>query len=189
MNRADFKQPAQKSILLAKLGTLPELSGIVTELAKLLPDTRLLGIGAEGVSPSPHLEVVAHERQLVLGAFDAWWDEQLYVDPDLYVRLLPKESQLLRTVERVVRHDVFQVDKPSFPTEPFRDTFEGSASNSLPLLPRSSTVSVFGLLLRAPRGHGESGAVARVDSSHHSAVRDDPGQFGTPRVHVRTSQH
>ena len=125
MNQANFKQPAQKSILLAKLGTLPELSGIVTELAKLLPDTRLLGIGAEGVSPSPHLEVVAHERQLVLGSFDAWWDEQLYVDPDLYVRLLPKESQLLRTVERVVRHDVFQVDKPSFPTEPFRDTFEG----------------------------------------------------------------
>jgi hypothetical protein len=125
MNQTDSKHPSQKSILLAKLGTLPELSNIVTELAQLLPDTRLLGIGAEGVSASAHLEVVAHERQLVLGAFDAWWNEQLYVDPDLYVKLLPKESQLLRTIERVVRHDVFQVDKPSFPTEPFRDTFEG----------------------------------------------------------------
>jgi len=119
------KQPKQKSILLAKLGTLPELSTLVTELAELLPGVRLLGIDAEGVVPSPQLEVVAHERQLVLGAYDAWWKEQLYVDPDLYVRLLPKESQLLRTIERVVRHDVFQVDKPAFPTEPFRDTFDG----------------------------------------------------------------
>lgn len=125
MNQINSPQPRKKSILLAKLGTLPELSTMVTELAQLLPDTRLLGIDAEGVSPSPHLEVVAHERQLVLGAFNAWWNQQLYVDPDLYVRLLPKESQLLRTIERVVRHDVFQVDKPSFPTEPFRDTFEG----------------------------------------------------------------
>jgi hypothetical protein len=125
MNQTESKHPKQKAILLAKLGTLPELSNIVTELAQLLPGTRLLGIGAEGVSASPQLEVIAHERQLVLGAFDAWWKEQLYVDPDLYVKLLPRESQLLRTIERVVRHDVFQVDKPTFPTEPFRDTFDG----------------------------------------------------------------
>lgn len=118
-------QPKQKSILLAKLGTLPELSTIVTELGELIPDARLLGIGVKDVIPSPHLEIVAHERQLILGTYDAWWDEQLFVDPDLYVKLLPKESQLLRTIERIVRYDVFEVETPSFPVEPFRDTYQG----------------------------------------------------------------
>ena len=118
-------QPKQKAILLAKLGTQPELCGLVPRLAELLPDTKLLGIGVAGIEDSPHLKVVAHERQLVLGAFDSWWNHKLFVDPDLYVKLQPKESQLLRMVERVARHDVFQVDTPTFPVEPFSDSFDG----------------------------------------------------------------
>jgi len=116
---------SRPSIFLAKLGTQPELAGLVPRLAELLPETRLLGIGVKGVDDSPHLKIVAHERQVVLGAFDPWWSEQLFVDPDLYVKIQPRESQLLRMVERVARHDVFQVDTPSFPTEPFSDSFDG----------------------------------------------------------------
>jgi len=116
---------SRPSIFLAKLGTQPELAGLVPRLAELLPETRLLGIGVKGVDDSPHLKIVAHERQVVLGAFDPWWSDQLFVDPDLYVKIQPRESQLLRMVERVARHDVFQVDTPSFPTEPFSDSFDG----------------------------------------------------------------
>jgi len=118
-------QANRKSILLAKLGTQPELQGLVPRLAELLPDVKLLGIGVAGVEESPHLKVVAYERQLVLGAFDEWWNHGLFVDPDLYVRIQPRESQLLRMAERVVRHDVFQVDTPKFPVEAFTDSFEG----------------------------------------------------------------
>lgn len=125
MVELDNQAESQQSILLAKLGTQPELSGIVDKLSELLPGKRLLGIQVAGVADSPNLTVVAHERQLVLGAFPDWWNRQLYVDPDLYVRLQGRESQLLRMVERVARHDVFQVDQPSFPAESFSDGFDG----------------------------------------------------------------
>ena len=116
---------SQESILLAKLGTQPELSGIVDKLSELMPSKRFLGIQVAGVAASTNLQVIAHERQLVLGAFPDWWNRQLYVDPDLYVRLQGRESQLLRMAERVARHDVFQVDQPAFPAESFNDGVDG----------------------------------------------------------------
>ena len=116
---------SQDSILLVKLGTQPELSGIVDKLSELLPGKRFLGIQVAGVANSSNLHIVAHERQLVLGAFPDWWNRQLYVDPELYVRLQAREGQLLRMADRVARHDVFQVDHPSFPAERFSDAFDG----------------------------------------------------------------
>jgi len=116
-----------ESIFLSKLGTERELSPIVTRLAQILPDVRLLGIGVNGVPTSPHLEEVAHERQLTLGAFPEWWNRQLFVDPELYIKIQFRESRLLRMAERLTRHDAFETDRPLFPAEEFDSSFDNRA--------------------------------------------------------------
>ena len=113
------------SLLLAKLGTQPEIREVVDQIARLLPGTQLLGIQSS-FAPLPESVIpIAREETLLLGAFDDWWAQQLYVDPMLYVKLLPRESQLLRMAERVAIHDLYELEHPRFPAEKFTDDFDG----------------------------------------------------------------
>ena len=110
---------------MVKIGTHPKLTEIIPRLQQLLPRTKLCGIGVPGTPVPENLEVVANEDQLLLGAFDDWWQRQLFVDPDLYSKVLPYEGQLLRMTQRVIDHDVFSIKRPNFPTEKDFKSFEG----------------------------------------------------------------
>ena len=121
----DIKDHPGGAILLVKIGTHPKLTAIIPRLQQLLPQTKLCGIAVPGTPVAEDLEVVANEDQLLLGAFDDWWQRQLFVDPDLYSKVLPYEGQLLRMTQRVIDHDVFSIKKPNFPTEKDFKSFEG----------------------------------------------------------------
>lgn len=114
------------SILFVKLGTHPELSTIAREVTKLTTGIRVIGIGTDETTPSDIGEMIAHERDVTLGAFDAWWDRQLFVDPELYLKVVGREGQLLRMAERVARHDIYEVRPPGFPVARFSHDVDGS---------------------------------------------------------------
>lgn len=113
------------AILLVKIGTHPKLSNIIPQLQQLLPHTKFFGIGTSDAPVFDNFELVAHEDELLLGAFDDWWQRQLFVEPDLYLKVLPHESRLLRMTQRVVDHDQFALRSPSFPTGDDFGSFEG----------------------------------------------------------------
>jgi len=114
------------SILFVKLGTHPELSNVAQEFSNLVPGVRVVGIGTDETTPSDVGEVIAHERDVTLGAFDEWWRHQLFVDPELYLKVASREGQLLRMAERVARHDVYEVRRPKFPVAQFSYDVDGS---------------------------------------------------------------
>jgi hypothetical protein len=113
------------ALLLVKVGTHPKLTEIVPRLQDLLPQTKFFGIGVSGTQTFENIEIVANEDELLLGAFDDWWQRQLFVEPDLYLKVLPHESRLLRMTQRAVDHDRFSLKSPSFPTEKHLGSFEG----------------------------------------------------------------
>lgn len=121
----DMKVHHGGAILLVKIGTHPKLTEIVPRLQELLPQTKFYGIQAQGAPEAKSYEVVAQENELLLGAFDDWWQRQLYVEPDLYVKVMTRESQLLRMTQRVIDHDLFSLKRPNFPTGKRFESFEG----------------------------------------------------------------
>lgn len=111
-------------ILLVKIGTHPKLTEIVPRLQQLLPQTRLYGIGVPGGPVCRNYQIVAQEDELLFGAFDVWWERQLFVKPDLYLKVLPYEGQLLRMTQRAIDHDLFSVKRPNFPIDKDFSSFE-----------------------------------------------------------------
>jgi len=124
--KSDIPVGGEVSVLFVKLGTHPELSTIAREVTKLTPGIRVIGIGTDETTPSDIGEMIAHERDVTLGAFDAWWNQQLFVDPELYLKVVNREGQLLRMAERVARHDVYEVRLPGFPVAKFSYDVDGS---------------------------------------------------------------
>lgn len=122
---ADTKDHRGGAILLVKVGTHPKLTEIVPRLQQLLPQTKFFGIGVTGTKTYENFEVVANEDELLLGAFDDWWQRQLFVEPDLYLKVLPHESRLLRLAQRAADHDKLTIKKPQFPVEKDIETLEG----------------------------------------------------------------
>lgn len=125
LEETDLQAHHGGAILLVKIGSHPKLTEIVPRLQQLLPLTKFYGIGVPGIRAVRNYETVATEDQLLLGAFDAWWQRQLFVDPALYSKVLPHEGQLLRMTQRVIDHDIFSIKHPKFPTENDFSSFEG----------------------------------------------------------------
>jgi len=116
----------QDSILFVKLGTHPELSTIAREVRSLISGIRIVGIGTDYTTSNDVGDMIAHERDVTLGAFDEWWNQDLFVDPELYLKVMVKEGQLLRMAERVARRDVYEVRRPQFPVAEFSYDVSGS---------------------------------------------------------------
>ena len=113
------------SLLLAKVGTHPELTGIVSRLRTLLPDVNLLGIEVEGTAKVEGLQYVAHEMDLILGEFDDWWSRHLFLEPSFYVDIIPHESRLLRLAQRAIDSDITQGKHQKFPMDSPHKSFDG----------------------------------------------------------------
>lgn len=91
----------QASMLLVKLGTHPVASGIAAEIRDLVPGIRVLGIETDFSSVNDIGVGVIHEKMVAAVDNEAWWDEHLYVAPDLYQKLRGYEGQWLRMMERI----------------------------------------------------------------------------------------
>jgi len=91
----------QASILLVKLGTHPVASGIANEIRELIPDVRILGIETNLSSAKDIGIGIIHERMVAAVDEPEWWEEHLFVDPDLYRKLRGYEGQWLRMMERL----------------------------------------------------------------------------------------
>jgi|LakMenEpi03Aug12_release.lakeMendotaPanAssembly.Ray.scaffolds.fasta_scaffold227332_2 hypothetical protein len=113
------------AMLLVKLGTHPQLTEVVVQLQQLLPNTKLFGIRTSDTPPLSNLEYVANENELLLAAYAEWWEKHLFVEPELYLKVLPHEGQLLRMTQRAVDHNPFTIKKPQFPTEKDIEKLEG----------------------------------------------------------------
>lgn len=115
----------RNSILLVKLGTHPEVGGIASAIQSLLPDVEIVGIGTDKATAEDVGRMVTHERNVALANGQDWWKHQLYVDPELFVRLRKDEGMLLQMTERLSVHDSLGVQGDSFPGAAFSDDFAG----------------------------------------------------------------
>ena len=109
----------KNSILFVKLGTHSALSTVAQQFLDLVSDVRVVGIGTDTTRTCDVGEIIAHERDLLLGAYDDWWNWQLFVDPALYLKVVPKIGMLLRMTERIPRGKLSKVRNPQFPVAEF----------------------------------------------------------------------
>ena len=101
MRNVSVKAASVPSILLVKVGSHPELKSLALRVRGHLPDARLFGIGTSTTTVDDVGTAIAHERDVGTASHREWWDENLYVDPDLYLKIRPQEGQLLKLSERI----------------------------------------------------------------------------------------
>jgi len=122
MSHPDVKK---NSILLVKLGTHPEVGGIASAIKSILPSVEIVGIGTDNATAEDVGLMVTHERDVALANGEDWWKNQLYVDPELFVRLRKDEGLLLQMTERLSVHEGHGVHGEPFPGAAFSDDFVG----------------------------------------------------------------
>jgi len=101
MRKVSVEAESVPSILLVKVGSHPELKSLALRVRGFVPDARLFGIGTSTTTEDDVGIAVAHERDVGTASHREWWDENLYVDPDLYLKIRAKEGHLLNLSERI----------------------------------------------------------------------------------------
>jgi len=91
----------QATMFLVKLGTHPVAAGIAAEIRDLVPGVRVLGIETDFSSVNDIGVGVIHEKMVAAIDEQEWWEEHLFVAPDLYQKLRGYEGQWLRMMERL----------------------------------------------------------------------------------------
>jgi hypothetical protein len=89
------------TILLVKLGTHPEASGIAAEIHDLIPGSRIVGIETDSSTVSDIGIPVIHENLVVAIEKTEWWTDHVFVDPQIYEKVRVYEGQWIRMMERL----------------------------------------------------------------------------------------
>lgn len=90
------------SLLFVGVGAEIEYHPIIDEVRRLLPSLRLMGIAPrQSQWVSPYDEIVAEESDLSLGSVGVGWCPGAYLNPSLYLRIMPHYSTVIRMADRL----------------------------------------------------------------------------------------
>lgn len=110
------------NLLLVKVGTEPGLENIPLAIKQYAPHVKTFGVLNTPDQYHQFDVVVTSSFEATLGAHPEYFNENLFVRPELFTEISKREGQILRLLERVAIHDLTTVKHPQFPIPKFEDS-------------------------------------------------------------------